>query len=71
MATKEKAADILLALLVEVGGLVVITAVAGISDEVANLMMVFVVGVGILWMIQHTAELGKLTGYLANAEKVG
>jgi hypothetical protein len=68
-AQMTQAADILLALFVEVGGLVVVTIVAGISDQVANLMIVFVVGIAILWAILHYSELTGLINMLNNAEK--
>jgi hypothetical protein len=77
MATKKAAAapsttqtsDILLGMMIEVGGLAIIVAVAGISDGVANIMIIFVLGVGLLWAMTHTAQLSGLINALNNAEK--
>lgn len=65
------ASDVLLALLVEAGGLVIVTVVAGINDQVANLMLLFIAGIWLLWMINHTGEVTKLSTILSNIEKAG
>lgn len=63
------AADALLAMLIEIGGLVVVTVVAGISDSIANLMIIFIIGIAILWAVTHYAQLSGLITALNNAEK--
>lgn len=71
MASKASPPDVLLALLVEVGGLAIVTAVAGISDPMANIMLLFILGVALLWMVTHAAQLNGIFNMLGNIEKAG
>lgn len=69
--SKSNPSDILLALVVEVGGLAIVTAVAGISDGMANIMLIMVIGIAMLWMFTHQADLNALSNLIGNIEKVG
>jgi len=69
--SKNNPSDILLALLVEVGGLAIVTAVAGISDGMANIMLITIIGIAMLWAFTHTAEMNALVNVLGNIEKAG
>jgi hypothetical protein len=61
--------DILLAVMLEVGGLAIVTAVAGISDAMENLMLVFLVGITILWLFTHAGAFQGLLNSINRAEK--
>lgn len=65
--TTNQAGDILLALIFEVGGLAVITAVAGLSEQVANLMVLLVFGVFLLWLMNN---FDKVNGLLNSVNRV-
>ena len=63
--------DVLLALLVETGGLALIVTLAGISDSLANIMIVLMVGEWILCLVNHTGEVTTMNNMLNNILKVG
>ena len=69
--SKNNPSDILLALVVEIGGLAIVTAVAGISDGMANIMLITIIGIALIWMFSHPADLKALSDLVANIEKVG
>lgn len=66
--SQSKAADIVLGLLVEVGGLVIITVVAGISDKAANIMLLLMVGVWALWLVTNSAQVTELGNMFSRIE---
>jgi len=68
-ANTNQAADILLALILEVGGLAIITAVAGISDQMGNLMALLVFGVFLLWLMNNTSKVSGLLNSINRVEK--
>jgi len=68
-ANTNQAADILLALILEVGGLAIITAVAGISEQMGNLMMLLVFGVFLLWLMNNTSKVSGLLNSINRVEK--
>lgn len=64
-----QAGDILLAMILEIGGLAIVTAVAGISDGMANLMLLLVFGIFMLWLINNTTKLSGFMNSITNVEK--
>ena len=68
-ANTNQASDILLALILEVGGLAIITAVAGISDQMGNLMALLVFGVFLLWLMNNTSKVSGLLNSINRVEK--
>lgn len=61
--------DIALALMVELGGVLILTLIAGINDEVANIVLLFLIGLWILWLIKHATETGYLNQLFARVQK--
>lgn len=61
--------DIALAMMVELAGVIIVTLVAGISDEVANIIIVFLIGLWLLWMIKHATETGYLNNLFGRVQK--
>jgi hypothetical protein len=66
---QNQSGDILLALIFEVGGLAVITAVAGLSDQVANLMVLLIFGVFLLWLMNNFDKVNGLLNSVNRIEK--
>lgn len=64
-----KASEVLLALLVESAGLVIVVGAAGISDGIANMMLVFMVGLWLLFLIMHQSGVQTLSNSLTGIEK--
>lgn len=64
-----QASHILLAIVLEVGGLAIVTAVAGISDGMANIMLVLMIGLVLLWMVTHASEVAALQNLALNIEE--
>lgn len=62
------ATSVLLAILVEGAGLVAVTAIAGISDQMANLMIVFVIGIFLLWLTFHSEQVSSLNNWVGRIE---
>lgn len=63
-----RSADIVLGLLVEAGGLVVLTVVAGISDKAANVMLILMVGVWMLWLVTNSGQVTELGNMFSRIE---
>lgn len=55
MATKQDAGTVMLGLGLELFMLGIAAGVASISDEVGNIMVVFMVGLLLLWLMYHVA----------------
>lgn len=69
MQSQAAQGDIALAMLVELAGIVIITLVAGISDEVANIIILFLIGLWLLWMMKHVQQTGFLNQLLLRVQK--
>lgn len=54
----------ILAILVEAGGLAVVIFVAGTDDSMASLMLLFVAGIFLLFIVMHPAEVQSVIGKL-------
>ncbi len=63
------ATHVLLALLVQTGGLVIAVTVAGIDDSIANLMILLMVGLLLLFMIMNAQAFTGITNMLTNIER--
>lgn len=61
--------DTALALMVELAGVIILTLVAGLSDEVAGLIIVFLIGLWLLWLIKHAEVSGWLNGLFGRVQK--
>jgi hypothetical protein len=61
--------DIALALMVELAGVVILTLVAGVSDEAAGLIIVFLIGLWLLWLIKHAEFSGWINGLFGRVQK--
>ena len=62
------ATSALLALLVEIGGLIVVIMIAGMSDSIGNLMLIIMFGILLLFMVMNYQEVGDITAKLLNLE---
>jgi hypothetical protein len=63
--------DVLLAMLVEAGGLALVVTIAGISDRMATMMLILVIGIWLLWGLKHASALTQINTGLNNILKVG
>lgn len=61
--------DIALALMVELAGVIILTLAAGLSDEMAGLILVFLIGLWLLWLIKHAQVSGWLNGLFGRIQK--
>jgi len=68
-STENPATHVLLALLVEVGGLFVVITLAGLDDSIANVMLVFMVGLLLLFMVMNASKFQDMANVVLNAEK--
>lgn len=59
---------VLLALLVEAGGIVVVVTVAGLSDSVANLLILFSAGLWLLYLVMNADQVAGFADALTNIE---
>lgn len=59
----------LLAILVEAMGIVVVVTVAGISDSVANLLLLFSVGLWLLFLVMNADTVASFGNILTNIEQ--
>jgi hypothetical protein len=66
--TTTQAHDVLLALLIEATGIVIVVTVAGISDSVANLMLVFAIGLWLVFLVMNAETVAGFTSKLTNIE---
>jgi hypothetical protein len=66
--TKPGPAEALLALLVEVTGVVIVVTIAGINDKTATLMLIFAIGLWMLFLITHTHEVTRFSNVLSGIE---
>jgi hypothetical protein len=63
------ATHVLLALMLQTGGLVIAVVIAGLDDSVANLMVLLMVGLLLLFMIMNADKFAGITNILTNAEQ--
>jgi hypothetical protein len=69
MATKAiNSSDIVLALIVEGIGLGVVTLIAGISEDVGTVMVVFMIGLFLLFLINHQGIQGYISNVMGNVQ---
>jgi uncharacterized membrane protein len=62
--------DVLLALIVEGTGIGVLTLLAGISDDVGTVIVVFMTGLFLLFLINHQNFQSYITNVLARTQGV-
>jgi hypothetical protein len=67
-AVNTAAVDALLAVIVQTGGIAIVVIIAGFNDTVANLMIVFIVGLWILFLVMHPDIVGKYSNVLTNIQ---
>lgn len=65
------ATDVILALIVEMVGLGVVTVVAGISDDAGTTVVIVMMGLWLLFLINHKGVQTWLTGIDKNGNPVG
>lgn len=68
LASQNPATHVLIALALQAGGLVIAVTVAGIDDSVANLILIMMVGLLLLFMIMNSAKFTGIVNVLTNAE---
>lgn len=54
----------ILAILVEAGGLAVVIFIAGTDDGIASLVLLFIMGIFLLFMVMHAGEVQYIVGKL-------
>ena len=62
------ATHVLIALLLQAAGIVIAVTVAGLSDTTANLILIAMVGLLLLFMIMNADKFAGITNILTNAE---
>lgn len=68
LSSANPATHVLIALLLQAGGLVIAVTVAGIDDAVANLIIIIMVGLLLLFMIMNASKFSGMVNILTNAE---
>jgi hypothetical protein len=68
-ASQNPATHVLLALAVQTGGLVIATTIAGLDDNVGNLMVLLMVGILLLFMIMNAERFTGIVNSLTNIEQ--
>jgi len=68
-SSKNSSTHVLLALIVQFGGVAVATILAGLSDDVADLMIFLMIGILLLFMIMNASKFQGITNILTNAEQ--
>jgi hypothetical protein len=68
-ASQNPATHVLLALAVQAGGLVIATTIAGLDDNVGNLMVLLMVGILLLFMIMNAERFTGIVNSLTNIEQ--
>lgn len=66
--SQNPATHVLLALLLQTGGLIVAVTIAGIDDTVANLILLIMISLLILFMIMNASQFSGIVNILTNAE---
>lgn len=64
-----QAGDVLLATLVEIGGLAVVVTVAGIDEDIATILLYAMMGIFLLWMVMHPSQVQGISNIFTNAQK--
>ncbi len=59
-AKKQPGADIVVVTAVQLLGVAVFTMLAGVSDDLGDVMVVIMWGLLLGWMLLHTTELGNM-----------
>jgi hypothetical protein len=62
MAAKAPQHDAIITVGVELLGVSLLALIAGISDDVGRIVVIFMVGVAIVWGITHTSVLTTIAG---------
>lgn len=60
--------EALLAILIEATGIVIVVTVAGVSEPVANLLLVFSIGLWLLYLVMNADTVAAWTYKLTNIE---
>jgi len=58
----------ILALLVEAGVLAIVIMIAGVNDDLANLILIFMGGLLLLFIIMHSSQVSELVSNLTTKE---
>jgi len=66
MAAKPESTDILLLVGVELLGVGLLTVLAGASDEAGNVVVIFMLGLWLIWMVSDPSVIGGLGNALGN-----
>jgi hypothetical protein len=69
LSSANPATRVLIALGVQTGGLVIAVMIAGLDDSVANLMLIMMVGLLLLFMIMNASKFSGIMNILTNAEQ--
>jgi len=60
---------VVIALLVETTGLVIAVLVAGMSEGAGTIMVIFLVGIWLVWIINHPSVTSKMQAIINNAQQ--
>jgi hypothetical protein len=63
------ATHVLLSLMLQTGGLVIVTTLAGLDDTVGNMMVLLMVGLLLLFMIMNADKFNGIVTMLTNVEQ--
>jgi hypothetical protein len=69
LSSTNPATHVLLAMIVQTGGIVIATVIAGVDDTVANLMILLMVGLLLLFMIMNYQKFAGIVDMLTNVEQ--
>ncbi len=66
--TLQPATDTVMAILIEAGGIVVVTIIAGLSDRVGTMMIIVLVGLWLLFLMNNTTMVTNFATTVANIQ---
>lgn len=59
----------ILAVLIEIGITAIVIMIAGINDDIANVVLVFMFGILLLFLIMHSTQVSEFVGGLTAKEQ--
>ena len=70
-SSSANAGNIVFAIAIEAVGVGALVLIAGINDNAANIALVVMAGLFLLWMIKHESETAAFSNFLGRIEKAG
>lgn len=59
----------LIAILIEMGGLVIVVAIAGVNEDVGSLILLIMFGILLLMLVMHSGQLANTMSFITKKEQ--